>query len=119
VPAAGEPEDYEGADGAHEAGAEGLGDPVRDHAAEGVRSVARTLKACRGRSCADKVRGQKPAEYVAEGVGKKVRQMMHDTDGTRPKLLPLSGDIREVKKGLKQAHKEFKCLDKGKATRKK
>jgi DNA-damage-inducible protein D len=60
----------------------------------------------------DGIRGQKPAEMVAYRVGQKVRDMMMETDGTRPEMLPLAGDIKGVKKGLKQTHREFKQLDK-------
>jgi DNA-damage-inducible protein D len=60
---------------------------------------------------ADSVRGQKPAEQVAFDVGKKVRKMMIDTDGTRPESIPLAGDINEVRKNLKQTAKEFTKLD--------
>jgi DNA-damage-inducible protein D len=65
----------------------------------------------------DKIQGQKPAEGVAHRVGQKVRSMMIETDGTRPELLPLSGDIKQVKKGLKQAHRQFKQLDRPKKKR--
>jgi DNA-damage-inducible protein D len=60
------------------------------------------------------VRGQKPAEDVAFSVGRKVRNIMIDNTGTRPELLHLEGDIKDVKKGLKQAHREFAKLDKPK-----
>jgi DNA-damage-inducible protein D len=60
------------------------------------------------------VRGQRPAENVAFTVGRKVRDMMIENTGTRPELLHLEGDIKDVKKGLKQAHREFAKLDKPK-----
>jgi DNA-damage-inducible protein D len=62
----------------------------------------------------EEVRGQKPAENVAFMVGRKVRNMMIENTGTRPELLQLEGDIKDVKKGLKQAHREFAKLDKPK-----
>lgn len=62
----------------------------------------------------EKVQGQAPAERVAEQVGKRVRSMMIDTDGTRPEFLPLSGDIKEVRRGLKQTARQLKKLDKPK-----
>ena len=60
------------------------------------------------------VRGQRPAENVAFTVGRKVREMMVENTGTRPELLRLEGDVNEVRKGLKKAHKEFAKLDKPK-----
>lgn len=65
------------------------------------------------------VRGQKPAENVAFAVGRKVRDVMIENTGTRPELLHLEGDIKDVKKGLKQAHRQLSKLDKPKASRKK
>lgn len=62
----------------------------------------------------DDVRRQKPAETVAFTVGRKVREMMIENTGTRPELLRLEGDIKDVKKGLKKAHREFAKLDKPK-----
>lgn len=61
---------------------------------------------------ADHVQGQRPAEKVAFEVGRKVRKMMIDTDGTRPEAIPLAGDIHNVRKSLKQTAKEFTKLDK-------
>jgi DNA-damage-inducible protein D len=66
----------------------------------------------------DRVRGQKPAEFVAESVGRRVRQMMVANDGARPEHLALAGDIKQVRKGLKVAHKEFRKLDGEKRSRK-
>jgi len=58
------------------------------------------------------VRGQGPAEHVAHEVGRKVRDVMIQNGGTRPELLPLAGDIKNVRKGLKRTAKELKKLDK-------
>jgi DNA-damage-inducible protein D len=55
----------------------------------------------------EEVRGQKPAENVAFTVGRKVRDVMIENTGTRPELLHLEGDIKDVKKGLKQAHRQL------------
>jgi len=60
---------------------------------------------------ADRVKGQAPAEGVAYAVGRKVRNMMIDTDGTRPELLPVEGNVKDVRKGLKQTAKALKQLD--------
>jgi len=57
-------------------------------------------------------RGQGPAEHVAHEVGRKVRDVMIQNGGTRPELLPLAGDIKNVRKGLKRTAKELKKLDK-------
>jgi len=62
----------------------------------------------------ERVQGQAPAENVAFKVGQKVRSMMIETDGTKPELLPLAGDIKTVRKGLKQTARELKKLDKTK-----
>lgn len=60
---------------------------------------------------ADRTFGQSPAETVAFQVGRKVRKLMIDTDGTRPEDIPLGTDINKVKTGLKKAAKEFTKLD--------
>lgn len=60
----------------------------------------------------ENVRGQKPAEQVAHSVGQKVRNVMIENTGTKPELLRLEGDIKDVKKGLKQTLREFLRLDK-------
>lgn len=62
----------------------------------------------------EKIQGQKPAEAVAFRVGQKVRSMMIENTGTKPELLPLAGDIRNVHKGLKQTAKQLKQSDKTK-----
>ncbi|WP_133512721.1 damage-inducible protein D, partial [Candidatus Thiosymbion oneisti] len=59
----------------------------------------------------ENVRGQVNAERAAETVGKKVRQTMVELSGTLPEDLPLSEDIKEVKRSLKSTHKDFKKLD--------
>jgi DNA-damage-inducible protein D len=61
----------------------------------------------------DNVRGQKPAENVAEHVGKKVRSIMIE-NGTRPEMIPLAGDIKKVRSGLIQTLKGFLRLDRPK-----
>jgi hypothetical protein len=43
--------------------------------------------------------------------------MMENT-GTRPELLPLEGDIRNVHRGLKQTAKELSKLDRPKKSNK-
>jgi DNA-damage-inducible protein D len=58
------------------------------------------------------IQGQRPAEHVAHEVGRKVRNVMIQNGGTRPELLPLAGDIKNVRKGLKRTAKELKKLDK-------
>jgi len=63
---------------------------------------------------AENVRGQGNAERAAETVGRKVRETMIELSGTPPEHLPLSEDIKEVKRSLKSTHKDFKKLDKPK-----
>jgi len=60
----------------------------------------------------ERVYGQSPAETVAFEVGRKVRKIMIDSDGKPPEHIPLSSDIKDVRKNLKQAAKEFMQLDK-------
>jgi len=60
----------------------------------------------------EQTQGQKPAEAAAYTVGRKVRSMMIENTGTRPELLPLAGDIKNVRKGLKQTAKQLKQRDK-------
>lgn len=60
----------------------------------------------------ENTRGQKPAEQVAQAVGQRVRNVMMENTGTRPELLHLEGDIKDVKKGLKQTLRKFLKLDK-------
>jgi DNA-damage-inducible protein D len=62
----------------------------------------------------ENIHGQKPAENVAYQVGSKVRSVMIENTGTRPELLPLSGDIRHVRKDLKQTAKELRLRDSNK-----
>ena len=57
------------------------------------------------------VRGQRSLENAAELVGQKVRQTMIDLSGTRPESLPISNDIKDVRRGLKKTEKEFAKLD--------
>jgi DNA-damage-inducible protein D len=58
--------------------------------------------------------GQIRLEQAAEAVGKTVRSAMLASGGTAPERLPKSQDIREVRKGLKGAHKH---IDKPKTKR--
>lgn len=57
------------------------------------------------------IRGQRPLERAHEDVGKEVRASMQRISGTKPEDLPLAGDIRQVRSGLKRAGKEFAKLD--------
>ena len=63
---------------------------------------------------AEKIRGQKPLERTAEGVGRKVRQTMIEISGKRPEELPPAEDIKEVHKKLKTSHREIRKLDRPK-----
>ncbi|MGC4083396.1 MAG: hypothetical protein QM736_15120 [Vicinamibacterales bacterium] len=56
------------------------------------------------------VRGQKALENAARTVGAKVRKTMLELGGTAPERLPPAEDIKTVKKGLKQAHRQFERL---------
>lgn len=59
----------------------------------------------------DRTVGQKPAEKVAFDVGRQVRRVMMESDGVPPERIPLAGDIKEVRKELKQTAKKFTRLD--------
>jgi DNA-damage-inducible protein D len=59
----------------------------------------------------ERVFGQRPAEDVAFQVGRKVRKLMIDSDGTAPETIPLSSDIKHVRSGLKKTAREFTKLD--------
>jgi DNA-damage-inducible protein D len=65
----------------------------------------------------ERVHGQRPAEDVAFQVGRKVRNVMRENGGQAPEHIPLSGDIKEVRKGLKETAKEFTKLDTAKSTK--
>lgn len=60
----------------------------------------------------DKVRGQHNLESTAENVGKHVRNTIREIGGTMPERLPPAQDLKAVKSGLKQTHRELKKLDK-------
>jgi DNA-damage-inducible protein D len=62
-------------------------------------------------------RGQRALEEAARTVGAKVRKTMLELSGTPPERLPAVEDIKTVKKGLKQAHRQFEQF--GVARRKK
>jgi DNA-damage-inducible protein D len=59
----------------------------------------------------EQIRGQQRLEQTAFTVGRKVRQTMVELSGVRPEELPIEGDIKTVKKGLKATQREFKKLD--------
>lgn len=64
---------------------------------------------------AERIRGQKPLERVAEDVGREVRRTMVKISGNRPEDLPPAEDIKEVHKKLKSSQREIKKLDEPKA----
>jgi DNA-damage-inducible protein D len=63
------------------------------------------------------VRGQVKLENAAHEVGKRVRNTMKETSGTYPEHLPIVEDIKDVKRGLKQASRIFDKLDGKKKTK--
>lgn len=56
--------------------------------------------------------GQTALENTARRVGGQVRKAIKDIGGTMPEDLPPAGDIRQVKKGLKQTQRALKKVDK-------
>ena len=59
----------------------------------------------------DDIKGKHRLEVTAEKVGRAVRKTMIETGGTAPEHLRPAQDIREVRKDLKKARKEFVKLD--------
>jgi DNA-damage-inducible protein D len=53
------------------------------------------------------IRGQTALENAARAVGKTVRKTMIETSGTAPEHLPLSEDIKQVKKKIKGTSKKL------------
>ncbi len=53
------------------------------------------------------IRGQAALEHAAQSVGQTVRKTMIETSGTPPEQLPLSEDIKQVKKKIKGASKKL------------
>jgi DNA-damage-inducible protein D len=64
-----------------------------------------------GRIKKDNVRGQLALEKVAEQVGRRVRQTIIDETGIKPETLPIGPDIREVRKGVRNANRGFRDID--------
>jgi DNA-damage-inducible protein D len=60
----------------------------------------------------DRIHGQSSLEDIAETIGIQVRKAMREMSGSRPEDLPLSMDIKSVKKGIKQTQKKLKEIDK-------
>lgn len=60
----------------------------------------------------ENIQGQENLENAAEKVGNEVRKVMINTSGNRPEHLPLSDDIKSVKKEIKNTHKKLKKIDK-------
>lgn len=63
---------------------------------------------------AEDIRGQKPLERAAEGVGKTVRRTMLEISGTAPEALRPAQDIKEVRSAIKKSGREYAKLDKPK-----
>jgi len=59
----------------------------------------------------ERVRGQNALEKAAYDVGRKVRHAMEEISGTCPENLPIAEDIKLVKRGLKQTHRQFSKID--------
>jgi len=67
----------------------------------------------------ENVRGQNNLEATAENVGRHVRRTIEQIGGTMPEQLPPAEDLKRVKSGLKQTHRELQKLDKKRLPRKK
>lgn len=70
-----------------------------------------------GRIRRENASGQAPLEKIATDIGRRVRRTMHEETGLYPEQLPKAQDIREVRKGLKSASREFAPIDDLKAQR--
>ena len=67
----------------------------------------------------EKIRGQPNLETTAEKVGREVRNTMIKISGQKPEELKLEhSSVTDLKKGLKQTHREFKKIDKKSAPKK-
>jgi hypothetical protein len=64
-----------------------------------------------GRIKKEGTHGQSQLEHVAREVGKRVRNTMHEKTGFYPEQLPSAQDIRELRKGLKNAGKALLPFD--------
>jgi DNA-damage-inducible protein D len=64
------------------------------------------------------IKGEKNLQKAAREVGHEVRQTMLRTGGTKPEDLQKAEDIKTVRKGLQQTHKQFQQID-GKKKKKK
>ncbi len=53
----------------------------------------------------ENIQGQRSLENAAQDVGQRVRKTILEIGGSPPENLPLSDDIKEVRKGLKTVHK--------------
>ena len=53
----------------------------------------------------DDIRGQKPLEQAAFKVGRTVRETMIELSDTTPESLPVTENVRDVRKKLKGASK--------------
>ena len=69
------------------------------------------LSLTEGRIKKEGTRGQWALEQVAEEVGRRVRRTVIEETGVRPEDLPVTEDIKKVRSGIKQAHKEMKRID--------
>jgi DNA-damage-inducible protein D len=66
------------------------------------------LSLTEGRIKKDGIKGQYPLEQIAEQIGRTVRKTVFEQTGILPENIPTAQDIRVVRRGLKQAHKELK-----------
>ncbi len=64
-----------------------------------------------GRIKKENAKGQTALEHVAHSVGARVRRTMIDETGIEPESLPISTDIKIVRKALKGTSKAFAQLD--------
>ena len=63
----------------------------------------------------ENIKGQQRLESAAEAVGTKVRKTMLEISGVGPESLPPARDLKQVKKDLVKAGKEYAKLDKPKS----
>jgi len=59
----------------------------------------------------ENVRGQSNLENTAESVGKHVRRTIAQIGGTMPERLVTAEDLKQIKSGLKQTHRQLKKMD--------
>lgn len=95
----------------------GISDPKKFWDEIGARELAANLfriKETEAKIVKTNIQGQQQLEGAAYSVGKQVRQIMQDNEGTNPEMLERAAPLNEVKKQIKDTNKKFKQIDSNK-----